>query len=849
MAHDIRQAGHISEQDGGAEKRFLQYVSASLPDDYVIIVGLVIPPVAGGQIDAIVIGPPGIWVLEIKNWAGSWKGGEHWYRGTEKRRNPLFDARRKRDERLLPYLLKLKQSASVLYRADSRDQFRIWIGYAVVCMHPQMDTTGISDPSKSSCLIRLEDVSPDGFKKMRGTWTTNINGYLEAKAIADLIYTAPTREMLAIDFGTSYSAVALYPPAGNEEIFSDGFGELIPSIFGYQGRNEHVGRAAKREIARGALDLKNVVTSIKTFLGLSQKEFNDISRLKPPSAEYSKNGIRFKLGGKWFSTVEISGKILGHLKAIAEERTTRPWQSGLISVPARFDQEQRTQVLEAAKLAGFTFVHLVDEPTAAALAFGYNYRYQGTLAVYDLGGGTFDISIVAIRAGGWSEIVKLGIPVGGDDFDAVLMRHFIARFNNRFPGSMSNLTSREQFRLQEAVERIKFGLSSSTNETLILDNWRTYGDLTYDISRERFDRLVADLIDRTIFLCQDALEDHKTSIDDVLLVGGSTFVPLVKRKVEGFFGKPPRSDMDPSKAIIKGVAIRSGMMMGRVKDAKVITRVSPATFGVTVSTWICSIDNKSSRLSINKLPDYCDDDKLTSATSKLATYEGKAVDIDTIRDLLKAINVQEQKNTDTHEFRLADRILGPLIGLNDVIEDESGPRTFKERFSTVVDNQTEIRLEICESQRKRSTWLYTKDKDCKLLSSGEIVTLNTAGPAYQNGLEINFQIDQDGRLKVSYSELRDPTNVGHFEITLLWSYSTVELDDATHRPVKYRGKVRWFNHDRGYGFISRDEGDSIFVHSSGIVGEGFRTLNEGDQVQFNIGQGRKGPIAVNVVPV
>jgi molecular chaperone DnaK (HSP70) len=742
----------------------------TLEADYVAIVGCVLastPQKRSEQYDAILVGPPGIFVLEVKNWRDDWYGdAKFWWRGTERKPSPIAAARRKWE-----FLKDWLREQRGLFRSDSLSHY--WIDYGVVMTHPAVNHRYVLDPSKQKYLWTLGDITDEHLSTLfRQQSAKRIEGYYDARKIADLIAPESSREVLAIDFGTSYSLVGMYTPEGTPHIFSDSFNsKLIPSVFGYQSKQDFIGHKASIAISTNRLLYRNAVFSVKTFLGLNEDEYVRLdSRNKPPNATFEKSELIIRLDRKPFTTIEIAGHIIAHLKQIAESQTARKWTQAVISVPARFNHEQRSAVCLAAKFAGFEIVSLIDEPTAAALAFGLVHQYDGCLAVYDLGGGTFDFSVVEITRGACRERVKLGRLIGGDDFDYRLIADCRQYFSqNVSMDTMADPSDRERFILQEKCEEAKVTLSGDEQAILFLDNWRSFGNLEDTITRSQFEILIQDLVDQTLATCSEALaEAGDPQVKDVLLVGGSTFIPLVREKVSQFFKRTVRSDVDPNSAIVHGAAIKAGILMGRVKNAYIMTRLSPVTIGIPTprafAWW--SPDDRS--VKVEPIANGCTDPALLDVRNRLlALANEKFQSVDNMRRLIQASGVrcQEIQEGSAVLFLTGYDLLYPLIGRNDQIESDGEILDFTQTFTTTADGQLSVPLSVLETDSPRNVW--KKASDCRILGTWNI-KLTQSRPAGQNALTVTFRIDRDGRLQVAYAEDANPQNYGMFIVEMLY---------------------------------------------------------------------------------
>jgi actin-like ATPase involved in cell morphogenesis len=697
LAFDIRVI-KISEVDGGGELRFLEQVR-HLPDDYVVIIGAVVgtgPSEQSQEYDAIVIGPPGIFILEVKNWAGQWSGTPtRWYRGLESKPSPIATARKKWE--FLKDWLRNHHG----FFTTSNISLNYWIDYGVVLTHPTTDVSGVQDPAKDKYILKLDDVAvPQLDRIFRLNSAKRIEDYYEARQIADKLAPQSAKELLAIDFGTTYSSVAMYTPEGAPHVFKDGFNNsLVPSVFGFQDKKEFVGRRALYALGSNRLRYSNYVPSAKTYLGLTEAQYAKLPpRQRPPGATFDHDGLVVRLDKRRFTINEVAARLFSHLRDIANQSTARTWLQAVVSVPARFTHEQRSAVYQAARMAGFETISLIDEPTAAALAFGVTHKYTGCVAVYDLGGGTFDFSILQIANGGCNERAKVGKLIGGDDFDYRLYtdsKRYFAHTSGS-PDVMDQLKDREQYLLLDACEKAKIALSGDEEATILLDNWRGATSLNRTFQRPDFEILIEDLVRETIETCKEGLaEAGDIQITDVLLVGGSTCIPLVRKRVAEFFGRPVRSDIDANSAVVYGAAIKAGMLMGRVKGAFMMSRVSQVTIGIPTSYALASWSNHDNTLTIEPIRERCSDTALLKLRESMLFYAGRgSCTLEEVRALVRqsGADVQEYSDASRTVFFTAYSILHPIIGRSELIETDGQIVEFSRSFFTAVDGQQDIDL-------------------------------------------------------------------------------------------------------------------------------------------------------------
>ena len=396
-------------------------------------------------------------------------------------------------------------------------------------------------------------------------------------------------KIIGIDLGTTNSCVAVME--GNEAVVipnSEGR-RTTPSIVAFldNGKGERkVGDPAKRQAVTNP---KNTIASIKRFMG---RHFNEVTQEQKYVAydvvPGANNTVAVKIGDRNYSPQEISAMILQKMKQTAEGYLGTTVTEAVITVPAYFNDAQRQATKEAGAIAGLDVKRIINEPTAAALAYGMDKKHSDQkIAVYDLGGGTFDISILELGDGVFEVLSTNGdTHLGGDDFDQVII-NFLA---DQFASDNENLDLRKDplalQRLKEAAEKAKIELSSG-NETEINLPYITATasgpkHLVVKLSRSKFEQLADDLVRRSMEPCKKALQDAGLSasqIDEVILVGGSTRIPRIQEEVEKFFGKKPSKGVNPDEVVAIGAAIQGGVLTGEVKDVLLLD-VTPLSLGI-----------------------------------------------------------------------------------------------------------------------------------------------------------------------------------------------------------------------------------------------------------------------------
>lgn len=391
-------------------------------------------------------------------------------------------------------------------------------------------------------------------------------------------------KILGIDLGTTNSAVAVMQ-GGEPKVLDNKEGnKTTPSVAAISKTGERlVGIPAKRQAVTNA---ENTVFSVKRLIGHRYEEVQEEIKRLPYTVVKAGDGVKVKMADKEYTPQEISAMILQKLKADAESRLGETITEAVITVPAYFDDSQRQATKDAGKIAGLDVKRIINEPTAAALAYGFNKKKNEKIAVYDLGGGTFDVSILEV--GDDTVEVKAtngDTHLGGDDFDQRIVTWIIEEFKKQEAIDLSKDKLALQ-RLKEAAERAKHELSSS-EQTEINQPFITQGadgpkHLVMTMTRAKLEELVMELVERTVEPCRKALSDAglKTGdINEVILVGGMTRMPLVQRKVEEFFEKKPHIGVNPDEVVAVGAAVQAGVLQGDVKDVLLLD-VIPLTLGI-----------------------------------------------------------------------------------------------------------------------------------------------------------------------------------------------------------------------------------------------------------------------------
>lgn len=385
--------------------------------------------------------------------------------------------------------------------------------------------------------------------------------------------------IVGIDLGTTNSLVA-YMDLTSPRIIEDPEGrKIVPSVVSLDESGKLVAGEQARELLLTRPE--RTVYSVKRLMGRGRADVQDELKLFPFHIEESSEAvIRLRLGDKTFTPPEISAAVLRQLKENAEIALGEAVNQAVITVPAYFNDAQRQATKDAGRLAGLEVLRLVNEPTAASLAYGLDKRKEGVIAVYDFGGGTFDISILRLHDGIFEVLATNGdTHLGGDDIDNLLLRIALEDVAAEWKLDLSSDAEGVQ-RLRRAVIRAKEQLSFAIEANIELE----YQGKSYrrTIDRELFERLIAPVIERTLEPCRACLSDAKVTpeeIDEVVMVGGSTRIPLVRNAVERLFKAKPHTELNPDEVVALGAAVQAGILSGDVED-KLLLDVTPLSLGI-----------------------------------------------------------------------------------------------------------------------------------------------------------------------------------------------------------------------------------------------------------------------------
>ncbi len=390
---------------------------------------------------------------------------------------------------------------------------------------------------------------------------------------------------IGIDLGTTNSVVSVMEGGEPEVIVNSEGDRVTPSVvaFGKDGQRL-VGQVARRQAITNP---ENTLSSIKRFMGRRFDEVKKEIAMVPFPVESGPGGdVRVKAGGKLHSPPEISAVVLSKLKQAAEDYLGEKVVDAVITVPAYFNDAQRQATKDAGKIAGLNVLRIINEPTAAALAYGLDKKKEETIAVYDFGGGTFDVSVLEVGDGVIEVKATNGdTHLGGDDLDQRIIDWMIQEFKKDQGIDLATDKMALQ-RLKEAAERAKIELSSSVeteiNLPFVTANASGPKHLQMKLTRSQFEKLVDDLLERTLEPARQALRDaglDPKDIDEVVLVGGSTRIPKVQQLVESLFGREPHKGVNPDEVVAIGAAIQAGVLQGDVKDVLLLD-VTPLSLGI-----------------------------------------------------------------------------------------------------------------------------------------------------------------------------------------------------------------------------------------------------------------------------
>jgi molecular chaperone DnaK len=390
---------------------------------------------------------------------------------------------------------------------------------------------------------------------------------------------------IGIDLGTTNSCLSVIEGGEPKVIPNPDGGRTTPSVVAFTSDGEKlVGQLAKRQAITNP---KNTVFSIKRFIGRKYGEVtSEIKTIPYKVSEGADGQVQVEVEGKTYQPAELSAMVLQYLKKAAESYLGEAVSDAVITVPAYFNDSQRQATKDAGKIAGLNVQRIINEPTAASLAYGLDKKSDQTIVVFDLGGGTFDVSILDIGEGVFEVKATNGdTHLGGDDFDKRLIDYLIEEFQKDQGIDLKNDPIALQ-RLKEAAERAKCDLSTAMqtdiNLPFVTADQSGPKHLNVKLTRTKFEQLISDLVERTDGPCRQAMKDAGLSasdIDEVILVGGSTRIPMVQEKVKKLFGKEPHKGINPDEVVAIGAAIQAGVLGGEVRDVLLLD-VTPLSLGI-----------------------------------------------------------------------------------------------------------------------------------------------------------------------------------------------------------------------------------------------------------------------------
>ncbi len=390
--------------------------------------------------------------------------------------------------------------------------------------------------------------------------------------------------IIGIDLGTTNSCVSIMEGGTPVVIANAEGGRTTPSVVGYKNDERVVGVPAKRQ---AVMNPERTISSAKRFIGRKFSEVQDEIKSVPYKVTKNANGdVVIDIDGKLVTPEEVAAQVLIKMKETAEAYLGEKITEAVITVPAYFNDSQRQSTKDAGRIAGLDVKRIIPEPTAAALAYGFDKGHDKKIAVFDLGGGTFDVSVLEIGDGVFEVLATNGdTHLGGDDFDIVILNWMLEEFKKENGIDLSKDKMALQ-RLRDAAEKAKIELSGTQstdiNQPFITVDATGPKHLALTLSRSKLESLVHSLVERTVEPCQKALKDAgltKDQINEVILVGGMTRMPAVERKVKEIFGREPHKGVNPDEVVAVGAAIQGAVLAGEVKDILLLD-VIPLTLGI-----------------------------------------------------------------------------------------------------------------------------------------------------------------------------------------------------------------------------------------------------------------------------
>jgi molecular chaperone DnaK len=392
-------------------------------------------------------------------------------------------------------------------------------------------------------------------------------------------------KVIGIDLGTTNSCVAVVEGGEPTVIINSEGHRTTPSVVAYKDDDTMVGRSAKNQ---AMVNPENTIYSVKRFMGMKFDEVSsEIKRVPYNLAKRDNGDVAIEVNGKQFSPPEISARILQKMRQTAEDYLGEKVSQAVITVPAYFNDSQRQATKDAGRIAGLEVLRIINEPTAASLAYGLDKKQDEIIAVYDLGGGTFDISILELGDGVFEVKSTNGdTHLGGDDFDNAIIEWIVEEFKKEQNGYDLRSDKATMQRLKDKAEKAKCALSSAQSTTINMPFVAQLNGVPVhfnrDLTRSHFERLVKPLVDRSLEPCRKALKDaglDAKEVNEIILVGGSTRIPMVQEAVKGLFGKEPNRSVNPDEVVAIGAAIQGGVLGGEV-DSVLLLDVTPLSLGI-----------------------------------------------------------------------------------------------------------------------------------------------------------------------------------------------------------------------------------------------------------------------------
>jgi len=401
-------------------------------------------------------------------------------------------------------------------------------------------------------------------------------------------------KIIGIDLGTTNSVVAIMEGDQPKVITNAEGNRITPSVVAFTDKDERlVGQLAKRQ---SVINPKNTVFSIKRFMGRRHNEVAEEEKLVPYEiAGGPEELVKVEARGKSFTPPEISAMVLQNLKKTAEDYLGTEVKKAVITVPAYFNDSQRQATKDAGSIAGLDVVRIINEPTAASLAYGIDKKKNEKIAVFDLGGGTFDVSILEVGEGVFEVLSTNGnTHLGGDDIDQVLLNYIADEFKKE-QGIELRQDHMALQRLREAAEKAKCELSTSTtaeiNLPFITADQAGPKHLTMSLTRAKFEQLIGNLVEKCRKPCELAMQDAKVNpgdINEVIIVGGTTRSPIVQELVKEIFKKEPNKSVNPDEVVALGAAIQGAVLAGEVHDVLLLD-VTPLSLGIETLGSVCTV--------------------------------------------------------------------------------------------------------------------------------------------------------------------------------------------------------------------------------------------------------------------